>query len=248
MAWAAVPDSIAQWGDDNTAVKNSRRWKSANFNPLYYNPNVTYTPPVDANGNALTTSFTAAWRNGFDTSRGSVDLSSGYRPMDVYRPNSDCSSTSNTTCHYVNHPAADFANTTANTAAYYYVFDHSLTNCDGTRNDDDCYRRVVVSDTSGPGGTDERQNFANWYSFYRTRNLMTVTAAARAFASVGGNVRLAWQALSACNSFGTSCQGWNSGTSYDNRIRTFQGTHRSNFYNWLFRLPADGWTPLRSAL
>ncbi len=247
MAWAAVPDNIAGWGYTNTGVKNSRRWKSAHFNPLYYNPNVTYTPPVDANGNPLTTSFTAAWRNGFDPSRGSVDLSNSYRPMDVYSPTSNCSNPSTTTCNYVQHPSADFANTTANTTAYYYVFNAALPGCDGSKNDDDCYQKVTVSATSGPGGTDERQNFANWYSFYRTRNLMTVTAAARAFASVGGNVRLAWQALNTCNAFSTNCQGWTS-TQYDNRIRTFQGTHRSNFYNWLFRLPASGATPLRTGL
>ena len=247
MAWAAVPDAIAGWGNYATNDKNSRRWKSAHFNPLYYNPNVTYTPPLDASGNPLTTSFTNAWRNGFDTSRGKVDLSSGYRPMDVYDPSSNCSSPDNYHCHYVGHPAADFANTDSPTAAYYYIFNPSLPNCDGTNNDDDCYQKVTVSSTSGPGGTDERQNFANWYSFYRTRNLMTVTAAARAFASLDGNVRVAWQALNYCNSFGTTCKGWTS-TKYDNRIRSFAGSHRTNFYDWLFRLPGWGSTPLRTGL
>jgi type IV pilus assembly protein PilY1 len=148
----------------------------------------------------------------------------------------------------VQHPSADFTNTTAVTAAYYYVFDSTLANCDGTKTDEDCYKLVTVSATSGPGGTDERQNFANWYSFYRTRNLLTVTAAARAFAQIpDGKVRLAWQALNKCNSFGTGCQGWTT-TTYDNRIRTYQGSHRTNFYNWLFRLPASGGTPLRSGL
>ena len=248
MAWAAVPDSIARWGNENTEVKKSRRWKSAHFNPLYYNPNVTYIPPVDANGTPLSTSFTQAWRNGFDHSRGSVNLSNGYRPMDVYKPSSDCSSTNINVCHYVEHPAADFTNTTDPTRAYYYVFDSSLSGCNGTKDDDDCYRRVWVGENSGPGGTDERQNFANWYSFYRTRNLMTVTAAALAFHKIPeGKIRLAWQALSSCNSFGTSCKGWTT-TTYDNRIRNYQGSHRTNFYNWLFRLPADARTPLREAL
>jgi len=35
---------------------------------------------VDAQGNVLTTSFTAAWRNGFDHSLGSVNLANAYRP------------------------------------------------------------------------------------------------------------------------------------------------------------------------
>ena len=241
MGWAAVPDNITY-----DTILNSRRWKSAHFNPLYYNPNVIYIPPVDVNGTPLSTSFTAALRNGFDTTRGSVDLSNGYRPMSFYNPNSNCSSSIG--CTYVRHPSADFTNDTTPTAAYYYVFNRGLPGCDGDKNNDSCYQRVTVSATSGPGDTDERQNFANWYSFYRTRNLMTVTAAALAFHKIPpGKIRLAWQALSSCNSFGTSCKGWTQ-TTYDNRIRNYQGSHRTNFYNWLFRLPASGSTPLRTGL
>lgn len=261
MTWGAVPDDIAGYGSSNQTVKNSRRWKSAYFNPIYYNPNVIYTRPVDATGTPLSTSFSTAYRNGFDPSRGSVNLSTSYRPMDVYAPSSDCSSTGNTTCHYADNPAVDFpGQTTAGVAAYYYVFDTSLINCSATSTDEDCYRKVTVSTTSGPGaldlngdGTidaldkDERQNFANWYSFYRTRNLMTVSGAALAFSTLSADVRVAWQNLHTCTSFGTNCQGWTS-TNYDNRIRKFTGTHRTNFYNWLFRLPASGGTPLRSAV
>lgn len=248
MAWAAVPDAIAEEGDKHTAVKNSRRWKSAHFNPLYYNPHVTYVPPVDEQGNPLQTSFTAALRNGFDPTRGVVNLSTSYRPMDVYNPASNCSVVNNTDCHYVQHPSGDFPDPSAPTAAYYYVFDSTLNNCSGSVTDERCYRKVVVSDRSGPGGTDERQNFANWYSFYRTRNLLTVSAASRALQNIpAGKIRLAWQALSTCNSFGTSCKGWDN-VSYDNRIRSYEGSHRSSFYKWLFRLPARGATPLRSAL
>ena len=76
---------------------------------------------------------------------------------------------------------------TENAAAYYYVFDSSNASCNGTATDNDCYDVKIVGATSGPGGTDERQNFANWYSFYRTRNLMTVSATARAFNTVPGD-------------------------------------------------------------
>lgn len=236
MQWAYVPDNL-------DAYASTRRFKSATFNPLYYDPNKTYSPAVDASGNLQSTGFTSARINGFDSTRGTVNLSTSYRPTLSYNPSSTSQS-------FASNPAADFpGKTSSGVAAYYYVFDAALANCDGTTNDDDCYKLVTVSSTSGPNGTDERQNFANWYSFYRTRNLMTATAATLAFKNIGDDVRLAWQNLHTCaNNFsGSSCTGWSS-ASYDNRIRKFGGSHRTNFYNWLFRLPASGGTPLRTAL
>ena len=106
---------------------------------------------------------------------------------------------------------------------YYYVFDASNSGCNGTSTDNDCYDIKIVNSTSGAdrdgNGTvsaaeaDERQNFANWYSFFRTRNLMTVTAASRAMATVPATYRVAWQSLNSCRGSATSlvtndCEGW----------------------------------------
>lgn len=238
MRWGYVPDSIG----DTSGERATRRFKSAAFNAMYYNPNVSYDPGVNADGTTRSTSFTAAKRNGFYDygSSNTVDLSTSYRPVYDYNPSVNDND-------YAAHPSADFVDTLANVAAYYYVFNSGLSNCDGTTGDDDCYQKVTVSSTSGPGSTDERQNFANWYSFYRTRNLMTMTAASRAFASVSSSARVAWQALNSCSSFGTSCSGWGD-SSVTNKIRTFTGTHRTNFYYWLSRLPANGGTPLLEAM
>ncbi|HEY4127443.1 MAG TPA: PilC/PilY family type IV pilus protein [Gammaproteobacteria bacterium] len=114
--------------------------------------------------------------------------------------------------------------------------------------DDACYTEVTVSSNSGPGGTDERTNFANWWSFYRTRNLTTNTSANRAFAGLGTTFRVAWRDLNTCSAFDTTgCNGWNS-TIYDNRIANFSGSHRQAFFDWLQRFPASGGTPLRAGL
>ena len=140
------------------------------------------------------------------------------------------------------------------TGAYYYVFDAANANCDGTATDNDCYDIKFVSATSGPGGTDERQNFANWYSFFRTRNLMTVTTASRAMANVPPSFRVAWQALNSCrgspsNLVTSDCEGWETTASnFGNAINNFSGTHKTNFYNWLFRLKTYTSTPLRQAM
>lgn len=142
--------------------------------------------------------------------------------------------------------------------AYYYKYDASNTGCTGTdaqrAESNACYDRVVVSSTSGPGGTDEQQNFANWFSFARTRNLATQTAASLAFATIDPDVRVAWQALNTCRGSSnslvtTNCQGWRRNhDDVSNAINTFTGTHKQNFYNWLFQLPTDNSTPLPTSM
>ncbi len=261
MQWGYVPDSISV----NSAT---RRFKSATFNAQYYNPNTRYLPPLDANGVALTTSFNAAWRNGFYTPANSdVDLASEYKPTSELRYYMSSGSPTYSQS-FANHAAADrgvgkfFGNITATTVtqAYYYKFVTTLPGCDGTIDDEDCYQPVFVTSTSGPATVDingdgainaadqdERQNFANWYSFYRTRNLATITAASRAFQDITPEMRVAWQALNTCNSFNTSCKGWDN-VSVDNRIRRYDTVHKARLYQWLFKLPANSGTPLRQAL
>lgn len=239
MAWSYVPDSLA-------GTAGTRRFLSAYYNPQTYNPEILYQLPVKADGSTYTTSFTTAYLNGFDTTRGNINLSTSYRPITGYTPDE-------TTQSYANNPN-DFGTTsTARTRAnpaYYYVRNNSLPSCSASNDaDEDCYSRVFVTATSGtgPSGVDERQNFAIWYSFYRTRNLTVVSGATLALKNLDPAVRVAWTSLNTCKTFGTACAGWN-GTNTDNRIRAFSGTHKSNFYNWVARLPAENGTPLRGGL
>lgn len=151
----------------------------------------------------------------------------------------------------------------ANATAYYYEFESSLEGCDGTDTDNDCYVLRIVGDQSGPAdldgdgdvdGDDERQNFANWYSFYRTRNLATVSATARAFGTLPETTRVAWQALNSCrgsasNLVTADCEGWEvTNPNFSNAINPFAGDHKSNFFTWLFRLKTNTSTPLPDAM
>ncbi len=135
--------------------------------------------------------------------------------------------------------------------AYYYVFDGTRLLCTGATNDNNCYRIVLVSATSGPGNTDERQNFANWYSFARTRNLSTATAASIAFVDLDPTARLAWQGLNSCYNTGNNtlvnnnCQGWrNNFINKSNAIRDFTGQHKADFYAWISQQWTNNSTPL----
>jgi type IV pilus assembly protein PilY1 len=123
---------------------------------------------------------------------------------------------------------------------------------------------VIVSSTSGVdrdgNGTisaseaDERQNFANWYSFYRTRNLMTISAASIAMFTLPTTIRVAWQGLKTCRGSTSSlvtadCEGWQTtATNFSNAIKPFTSTQKTNFYSWLMRLPTTASTPLREAM
>jgi Tfp pilus tip-associated adhesin PilY1 len=78
-------------------------------------------------------------------------------------------------------------------------------------------------------------NFANWYSFYRTRLLMMKTAAGRAFKTLDNHYRVGFTKLS-------------SSTTPTVYMGTFEGTLRDNWYSSLYATVTSGSTPLRKAL
>ncbi len=236
MNSAYAPDSIS-------GTSTTRRYRSSDFNPMYYNPNTTYARPKQVTFNSrtglistteYTTSFTAAYINGFKPELGTINLSNSYFVTTNHTPNSSSQS-------QASHPSSDFNPTNRASAAYYYLRDNTLRNCNGSIDSDNCYRLVWVSDA-------ERENFSNWYSFYRTRTLATASAANLAFTSLPDNVRVAWQMLNSCTNIGSgNCSGATRNSSYPNYLRNFANQHRESFFSWLGDLPAGGGTPLRAA-
>ncbi len=244
MGWNFMPDGIC-------CATGQRRMSSSAFNTIYYNPTVRYVPPVDRNGVSLGNStFTSAASDGFTGAGCTVNLSTNYRA----RYTGDACT------------GIDMANNPTGGAgpAWYYVFDNTNAGCDGTTGDEDCYDAVVITAGNapftfgGPNRTDcatptsctyaeESQNFANWYTYYRSRLLLTKTAVSRAFATIPSNVRLSYQ-----------------GINRDTTIPLFRpfadspavsgppalpaNTRRTDFYNWLQNsVTAGGGTPLRNA-
>ncbi len=94
--------------------------------------------------------------------------------------------------------------------------------------------------------TEELQNFANWFSYYRGRLLMTKSAIARAFkdvndASPGIGFRVGFSVISV----GTSNP---QGSFAELGIADFNASQRSSFYSKLFAITPNSGTPLRTAL
>ena len=229
MAWGFLPDGIggycpSDWSSctDLASTGTSddlKRATSASVNKIYYDPTVTYTPAVDANGASLgDATFTAAWNDGFNQGGSTTNLSNDFEPpwhRGVY------------------FSVYNITNSSYSGAAFYHVYDSSNVGCTGTVDDNTCYDKVVVSSTSGPGNTDERTNFANWYSYYRYRQNLAKTAASRAFSQLSGATRVAYQALNSSTTLGT--------------LQPLSGTNRTDFFNWIYDVPANGGTALRYA-
>jgi type IV pilus assembly protein PilY1 len=78
-------------------------------------------------------------------------------------------------------------------------------------------------------------NFANWYSFYRTRMLMMKTSAGLAFGAIGDRYRVGLMRIS------------NSSTPLVS-LNTFTGSHRTSWYTSFYGVVPNGGTPLREAL
>ncbi len=237
MAWAYLPDTIS-------GLSNTNRGCSSQINKVYFDPTITYDPPVKADGtplNSTATSFGAAYINGFNpggtytrpdgTTGSTVDLSANYRP-------SWGNLTSYASCNTAGVPGA----------AFYYQFT-------GTDPSNDAHYTLVR-----PIPAAQQANFANWYSYYRNRNLMAKTATGLAFSLFKTNVRVSGQHLN------NGTAGTGAGIRFTNNaadilLRRFcddpsnndplctnGSTARTDFYTRLYNSPASGGTPLRAAM
>lgn len=235
MAWGYVPDTLGSLGTTATPTK---RFLAASFNPIQYDPTEKYEAPPKADGTRYSTSYSNAYIDGFRTAAGAVNLSSNYRPTITY-------TAGNTSQTFTTNSVAG--------AAYYYVFDNTLGTCSPVNvNSDTCYRQVMVTSSSGPGATDERQNFANWYSFYRVRHLLMKSSLLIAMIDADPSMRIAWQSLNSCNSGFTRTTGSTictdvENSAYLNAMNTFDTTHRGRLFGWVSKLRSANGTPLRSA-
>ncbi|WP_162935020.1 pilus assembly protein [Pseudomonas cavernae] len=121
-------------------------------------------------------------------------------------------------------------------AAFYYDYIGGGT-CATKPRQDACYAERSV-------GADEQQNFANWFSYYRNRLMSAKAGVSQAFSGLPGDVRVGYGAI---NRKGQRVDTQDTNTVVRG-VRRFEGTGRSEFYDWLFAVSASGGTPLRRAL
>ena len=255
MVWMFLPDGIG----GNFAL--SQRAFSSTFNLIYYNPAVTYTPAVNEYGVSMgNASPTAAWQDGISRNNGTADLTTNFQlhwdgfgndytfgpPQPDGNPPRPAPGPAfyfyfDTTRTYAGTgQQCDITNAT-------HVDDGNLFWGAGS---DTCYTQVVITPGNapfpgGPNRTDcadplnctyaeEIQNFANWYSYYRSRRLLAKTATTLSFSRLGTKVRVGYQTLNLFTNIGV--------------VREFSGANRTAFFNWLESIPeTDTGTPLQAA-
>ena len=98
------------------------------------------------------------------------------------------------------------------------------------------FNTVTVSSTSGPGNTDERTNFANWWSYYRTRINMMKSSLGTAFQALGSTYQVGFATMN------------NNGGSDMVNIAPFTSTQKNAWYNKIYHTSPSGGTGLITAL
>ncbi|WP_165857631.1 pilus assembly protein [Marinobacter sp. JSM 1782161] len=190
---------------------------SAKVNKVYYSPSITYLPPFkkDGSGRMSGSSYTNASENGYYSSSNNNDLSDDEFEFGNY----------------------DFKN------GFYYAFDSSNSGCGGANDvyESDCYDYVDVNNLSAS----DKANFANWYSYYRTRMMMSKAGIGEAFNSLPEYFRLGWGAI---NNGRQDVDDADNIRAVEQGVREYSSNHRTNFYDWLYGEYGNGSTPLRRAL
>ena len=220
MRRSHMPDD---WEPANTSSNLfSMGYKSSLCNPLYYNPNTVYTLPKAPNGSDLPMpSFTAAKKDGYNlaTNAPVVDLSLAFQAYDADTRDSPLYNDTPQPAYYF----AWVKNTAAGTRPdpVFEALNDTVGACnkvpaaypktrfdDGTQTQGEAMPGVAPTSTTAgtPAGywlrtpitgADQQQNFAIWYSYYRTRLNMAKSSVSLAFASLSDNFRVGF--LTAAN-------------------------------------------------
>lgn len=198
---------------------------TAQCNGAYFNPNVTYTPPVDANGVQLPdASYTAAWFDGMRPGLGTLNLSNDLRIRSGFNGGFYYQYTGA-------QPALSFQFVSGNVqtgTTFYQECNSSIGNNPGAG----VFTFVDVN--ANPA---IQTNYANWFSYYRTRMLAMKSAAGRAFAGVNDSFRVGFMTINTTNN-----------ASLEN-IAPFTPANKTAWYNRFYNIYQRGsGTPLRTAL
>lgn len=239
----------------------SARLRSSSWNTIYYNPNIRYQPWYKSDG-SLFPEYppSASPLEPMNPTGTKVDLSTS---TNYGTSVNFCRSTSNAGINRTNNdtstPTCGTLNASGETIWHATYYDYNATTGVYTR------QRIATTDITYPvirpatrtdctlSGSNrsctqakELQNFANWFTYYRTRNKLAIAASTRAFATAEeGTFRLGYGRINKTDS--TAIDNVNTKT-IQRGVRTFSGTDKNNFFNWLHVMPAQSVTPLRRAM
>lgn len=203
---------------DESCYSSRYAYWSSQCNGVAYNPAITYSPPVDAAGSSYANAgFTAAWSDGY-TQESTTNLTNTY----YYKYTG-----SQTAMGWTYDSSGEVDTST--------TFYSQCMSAIGSSPGNGVFTKVIMTASSS-----DAQNYANWYSYYRTRRLLMRTAAGRAFSSLGSSYRVGFTTI--------SDTGISDGSNYFRDVKDFDSTQKANFYTSLYAASGSGTTPLRGAL
>ena len=246
---------------------NKIGYRSSLCNKIYYDPQVNYQPPIDATGNLFPAiDFYNASFDGFQANAIKINLSRDFMAwrsqfsvpatpvsstnMRSLEDCNDCRSSDSARdeIRNIQEPAYYFfykgskkeklGNNSTEDHCKDYKFDIAATS--GSAN----WVKVIVSNQSGVNGSDERINFANWFSYYRTRMMMTKSVIGYVFSALDNNYRVGFSSINYAGVDPTS----NARSNSFLNIVDFNSEQRAQFYSKVYNTFPGGSTPLRAAL
>jgi type IV pilus assembly protein PilY1 len=241
---------------DNNSGFNARS-RSPQINSVYYNPGTTYYPWIKADGSLYPNSDPTCALHNPDRTTNSYDAkycrnlkvnNENYNSVRWYSCTSDgsCSSTTGNKTFW---PAKYFwykgtgSDWSWNNFKEVEIRSGKAYTGDGRENRDDCNE----SDDGSVSCTydQEIQNFANWYTYYRSRILTARGGSGYAFAEQGAGIRVGFGSI---NQGETTIDGEKTEVIVSG-VRAFDGAARTEFYKSLYEreIPQAG-TPLRLAI
>lgn len=232
------------------ANRYTRYFRTAKFNPLYYNPAKRYVPWTKSDGTLMPNATpTAAYHNPYVPGEGTRNLTANNTQTANWVDNSGSVTSASVTFYpatYFNWiPAGTLTGPTdgANVAASFTKIEIKAASAPFTGS-------AARTDCATPMSctyAEEIQNFANWYTYYRSRILAVRAGTGRAFNEPFPIIpRVGFAAINygpatvdSVASAGTVIRG----------VRSFVGADRANFYASLYGhvMPSAG-TPLRTAI
>ena len=256
-------NSSGSWVRENTSVETitittptKHGWykmRSSAFNPQYYNPAITYSPRVKADGTAVPNSLKFVDNQESDGFfyRASIG---GYcwpndcrsRDYDAYTPKYNTyglTASVPTGAKFSYAICTDTSCASATEVTLTYTSATNVTLPLGHARSD-CGKNATTCSAAL-----ERQNILNWYEWYRTRISSITTAVGQAMQSYNNKFRIGYGKYSDAN----SSRNWDS-TQVDRGVRYFRDESsstqkwKSDFYSWLYSVQAYGNTPSHNTL
>lgn len=223
--------------------------RSAYNNTIFYDPTITYTPWVKYDGTSYgNVSPSAAPWHPANSGAGTINLTAQQTSTANWITGTSLTSWSSTcgwggSCNHSYYPITFYvykgSGSTASAASY---IRYQIRGSTGYKQDLNGGSNGTVTSFNWGSVTrsvaEEAQNFANWFSYYRSRALAARAGSSIAFSKLGTNYRVGFTTINTAD-FGDAIP--TSGV--------FDGTNRQTWFNNLFTntVPTLG-TPLKEAL